>query len=156
MHLFYPTNQAECERPCILMSRHVYNTCVCMFVWFYVVILGYIRLKYINGRQSSIESLTKLTLLYVDRIYSISKAPATWHIWLDKREGLYDSPLSRLPIASQRATSFEQSGPKLHTTRSTGSVMSEACSKPYLLLFLFLPSFCDLPFLACCLSLLPE
>ena len=26
------------------------------------MILGYIRLKYINGRQSSIESLTKLTL----------------------------------------------------------------------------------------------
>ena len=34
----------------------------CLFVWFYVAIPGYIRLKYINGRQSSIESLTKLTL----------------------------------------------------------------------------------------------
>ena len=27
--------------------------------------------------------------------HCISKAPATWHIWLDKREGLYNSPLSR-------------------------------------------------------------
>ena len=60
------------------------------------------------------------------------------------------------PIASQRVTSFKQSGPRFHTTRSTGSVMSEAGSKPYLLLFLFLPNLYDLHFLACLLNLLLE
>ena len=61
MHSFHPANLVECKHSCIPASRHVYNTCVCVYVWFYVMILGYIRLKYIYGRQSSIESLTKLT-----------------------------------------------------------------------------------------------